>query len=83
MDHSWGRNVTETGLGDTGATLVAYLLPPSPYKVVTNAGTRTGRMVFWNIPLNPAIPMSKTELNVGIRPPHFPYGLSVTPDAPA
>lgn len=82
MEHDWGRNVTEFGLGDLGATMAAiYPFPPAIY--LTNRefgpdafiGTQqvptdtSPRISFYPYPKMPGHP-------------HFPYGWAVTPDAP-
>lgn len=82
MDHSWGRNVSDVGLGGLGATLAArYHEFAFGDWYVTNEPAGAEVRV-WRVVLDPA---SDVFYSWAMRPklaPHFPYGLDVDPDVP-
>jgi hypothetical protein len=80
LEHSWGRNIPEQGLGNLGASLAARIR--SGFGVglwLTNIPFSSGA-VFVDIPLLVDAPY--TFHGAGTVPgfPHFPYGLDVAPD---
>ncbi len=82
MDHSWGRNISEYGLGGTGATICArYHTTPSSLLVITNA-YHVGETETWFVPLDLAADVPYVLMMNGKFAPHFPYGFDVEPDVP-
>lgn len=82
MDHKWGRNVSDYGLGDVGATLAARVLV-TPWLVVTNAPRSDGTQDWW------FVPSADTPDTAYFQEPftpsavgHFPYGVLVEMDGP-
>ena len=83
MEFSWGRNVTEYGLGSMGVTLASRL--PGTFRVVTN-GTHPafpGFHVEAYLSLNPDTPILTSLAPNNPGHPHFPYGIPVEPNVPA
>lgn len=80
MDHKWGRNVAEYGLGGTGATVASRVLGTAPQIVivVTNAGRR-GMPYYWILP-NPGFVNSAYMGAGNYLPDRFPMGYNVEPD---
>jgi len=82
LDHEWGRNITELGLGDLRASMAAHQLDVTPDNVYMlnnlrfgfymNAHTVAPEHVRWHFNFVNPVPGH----------PHFPYGRSVEPDAP-
>lgn len=82
MEHEWGRNVFDYGLGNSGCTLAARLPSPLSTIMVTNERMPVGQARAWGI-----LPDMDawTPFNIGrVGDPngHFPYGHPVEPDAP-
>lgn len=82
MDHEWGRNVLEAGLGDTGCTLAARL--PDPLGVATFYLTNEDvfNVRIWELPPDtaPDAPYFAFTLTQGLG--NFPYGYPVVGDGP-
>lgn len=82
MDHEWGRNITEMGLGDLGATITArYTGPGGVDRWLLNTKLPTQR---WFAQLSVFEP---TRWIIGIAASggpfgSFPYGYAVDPDGP-
>lgn len=82
MDHSWGRNVVDYGLGDAGCTLAARADVPFAIVVVTNAQPSPGVGLAWIIPPDTAPDDSWFAFGFGMGGLNFPYGFDVEPDVP-
>lgn len=82
MDHEWGRNVTELGVGGTGATLAARRLG-FPNIILTNApGPVPGsRQAFLFYP-DTDFPMTDAYYYYLGGATSFPGGWAVEPDGP-
>lgn len=82
MEHSWGRNVQEKGLGALGATLAArlLLLPGEVYLINAqpHAPTAITVQVF---PDTAPFPMYLFGAATKFTP-RFPYGQTVEADVP-
>lgn len=82
MDHKWGRNVTEYGIGSFDCTLCARRLDLDNF-YVTNSTYASGFMVwFFRLPADEHSPYI-----IGVAPvvppgKNFPYQWDVEPDAP-
>lgn len=73
MESSWGRAVSETGLGATGATLAARFLA-FPLIVLTNGRDPLSTGIqLWFTRADTLAPFMVSHLGVGSL--HFPYGL--------
>lgn len=82
MDHEWGRNVTEFGLGDMGATLAGLKPgPPLAYYVI-NAPGHGFYLVTQQVPTDTSPQYTYFGIPIPHLHPHFPYGEHVNPDAP-
>lgn len=82
MDHSWGRNVADLGLGALGATLAArFLVFTGPWYLI-NADRGAPTAVVVRVPLDtePFLQYLFTTVPKGVA--NFPYGYPVTPDVP-
>lgn len=83
MDHKWGRNILKYGVGSTGATLAARF-PGWPNDIVlTNARVAGTYALILYVPTNTSVPYYLGLQLIPTAFPHFPYGRSVEPDAPA
>ena len=80
MDHKWGRNVTELGLGDVGATLAARVIG-SPHVAITNAKRDDGTVDWWFYPTvdTPDLAYFRFPFT-DVAHGNFPYGHQVEPD---
>jgi len=82
LDHKWGRNVIDLGLGDLGATLAARN-PSFPQQVWYNVTYAGGSMCWYA--LTPLDTNDPYIFGVGPVVPagtHFPYNRPVEPDVP-
>ena len=81
-DHKWGRNISEVGLGDLGATLASRKPDPGPTQIwITNRDTLTSVQVVY-VYSNPSTAWFIGFANKPVWPSNFPYGFNVEPDAP-
>jgi hypothetical protein len=82
LDHSWGRNVAEQGLGGLGATLAArLLLLPGSWWVINVRG-ESGVPLAVRLPPDMDTPYLVTETTQPGQGGNFPYGAVVPPDVP-
>lgn len=82
MDHSWGRNVADLGLGGLGATLAARLNMVAGDWYILNRDRRAPTAVIVAIPpdMGPVIQYVFSSLPKLV--PNFPFGYSVDADVP-
>jgi hypothetical protein len=82
LDHKWGRNVLDLGLGSTGATICSRY-PATPQFVLTNApGFAGGTKQLWIISLDTDAPWEVHSVGFPPSLGNFPYGEPVEPDLP-
>ena len=82
MDHSWGRNVVDYGLGDLGITVCSHMLD-LPGRVLTNLLTpSSGLPVYFFIPLDTGLVFYLSGNVSRVPGSNFPYGHPVVPDVP-
>lgn len=82
MDHKWGRDVFNYGLGDLGATLCSRFHPLDLRIVVTNASGSGAEVIAFQVPADTLSDAPYTQVGFFPTAPHFPYGLIVDDDAP-
>ena len=82
MEHKWGRNVSEYGVGSLGATLAARLLGEPHVIVTNNQDVPTHVFCVVEALLFPDSPFGYAYLGKVPGHPNFPYGLPVEPDGP-
>jgi hypothetical protein len=82
LDHSWGRNVSDYGLGSAGASLAARVLPGMT-NIVTN-GSDYGPAFYdvWAINPDTGLYTRSTWLKIPGAFGNFPYFWDVEPDVP-
>lgn len=82
MESNWGRNVSDLGLGDLGATLAARLLD-APQYIFTNV-TSLSTIPLVAVFQLPDMADDPYATAVASRLPgsHFPYGYDVEPFVP-
>lgn len=82
MDHDWGSNVIDYGLGSMGATLCGVNYESPTLIVCLLNDLRAGHFSLMYVPTD----MSTPYIRVGTAPlpghTRFPYGYFVHPDAP-
>jgi len=82
LDHKWGRNITDLGLGDLGGTMCSPFLGLPQAGVINFKPTPTSHLEFFIGPAGAPLRIDlATVLDVG-GVHHFPYGRPVVPDAP-
>lgn len=82
MDHRWGRNITDYGLGDLGATM-ASPLHDRPQELHLNVLAYGGtKALYAQVPTDTSTPYTIAAVDPRPGHPHFPYGYWVDPDAP-
>jgi hypothetical protein len=80
LEHRWGRNIPDHGLGSLGATLAARLLTEiEPRYYVINV-TRAGVPLIVRIPLGTEDGPYGIILRSAEKAGNFPYGFKVEPD---
>lgn len=82
MEHKWGRNVFEYGLGLTESTLASRLLAGPPGYILCNGSAETDTHLIALIPTDTSLPYVFDSFPDIPGHPHFPYGHSVEADAP-
>lgn len=82
MDHEWGRNITEQGLGQLGATMCAYMTDQVPGWFLLNVTPFPGFALGMRTPLYTGLDYYLTGAFAKLAPGPFPYGRPVTADAP-
>jgi len=83
LEHSWGRNIFDVGLGDAGASLCARVLDLPDEWYVTNEQRTFETCMLWRriadvSGIGGLVPFEAPKR----APGNFPYGYLVLPDVP-
>lgn len=82
MDHKWGRNIYDLGLGSLGATIAARWLP-APRFVVTNVRGPFNTALWAVLPVGDNQAYDFQWIPTGALPGmNFPWFWAVEPDEP-